>query len=98
MSRRREGPQAKRSTARGGAGGRRRPPDVREFPLGSPEIHLPALLVDALGVGSRSEARRLIQQGGVALDGDPVSALDLPASALRGRLLRAGKRRFIRLV
>ena len=77
---------------------RQAPADVPEFALTGAEIHLPALLVDALGVASRSEARRLIQQGGVALDGEPVSALDFPASALRGRVLRAGKRRFVRLV
>jgi len=77
---------------------RQAPADLPEFALTGAEIHLPALLVDALGVASRSEARRLIQQGGVALDGEPVSALDFPASALRGRVLRAGKRRFVRLV
>jgi tyrosyl-tRNA synthetase len=77
---------------------RKAPADVPEFTLTEPEVHMPALLVDALGVASRSEARRLIQQGGVALDGEAVNALDLPASALRGRVLRAGKRRFVRLV
>jgi tyrosyl-tRNA synthetase len=77
---------------------REAPTDVPEFALTATEIHVPALLVDALGVASRSEARRLIQQGGVGLDGDVVTELDLPASALRGRILRAGKRRFVRLV
>jgi tyrosyl-tRNA synthetase len=77
---------------------REAPTDVPEFVLADGEIHVPALLVDALGVVSRSEARRLIQQGGVALDGDAVTALDMPASALRGGILRAGKRRYVRLV
>ena len=35
-------------------------------------VHLPALLAEALGVASRSEARRLIAGGGVSLDGEPV--------------------------
>src|SRR5690349_17356615 len=45
------------------------PEDVPELPLpeGDP-VHLPALLVAGFGVGSTSEARRLIQQGGVRLD------------------------------
>jgi len=77
---------------------REAPTDVPEFALPDGEIHVPALLVDALGVASRSEARRLIQQGGVALDGDAVTTLDMPASALRGGILRAGKRRHVRLV
>jgi len=68
---------------------------VVEVPPGP--VHLPALLVDGLGVASRSEARRLIEQGGVTLDGEPVSGLDLVASDLDGRVLRAGRRRFARV-
>jgi tyrosyl-tRNA synthetase len=60
-------------------------------------VHLPALLVEHLGVASRSEARRLIAGGGVSLDGEPVAELDLPAERLEGRVIRAGKRRFARL-
>jgi tyrosyl-tRNA synthetase len=73
------------------------PEEVPELalPPGDP-VHLPALLV-GLGVGSTSEARRLIGQGGVKVDGEPVGELDLPRSALRGKLLQAGKRRFARL-
>ena len=59
-------------------------------------VHLPGLIADLFG-GSRSEARRAIEQGGVKLDGEPVSALDLPASELDGRVLQVGKRRFRRL-
>ncbi len=60
-------------------------------------MHLPALLVSALGVASTSEARRLISQGGVKLDGEPVAGLDLPRAELEGKLIQAGKRRFARL-
>jgi tyrosyl-tRNA synthetase len=59
-------------------------------------VHLPALIADLFG-GSRSDARRTIEGGGVKLDGEPVSALDLPASELDGRVLQVGKRRFRRL-
>jgi tyrosyl-tRNA synthetase len=69
---------------------------VVDLPPGD-SVHLPALLVDALGVASRSEARRMVTQGGVALDGEPVRELDVAADRLRGRVLRAGKRRFARL-
>lgn len=67
-----------------------------EVPAGL--VHLPALLVDGLGVASRSEARRLITGGGVSLDGEPVTALDIDAGELAGRVLKAGKRRFARLL
>jgi tyrosyl-tRNA synthetase len=59
-------------------------------------VHLPALIADLFG-GSRSDARRTIEGGGVKLDGEPVSSLDLPASELDGRVLQVGKRRFRRL-
>ncbi len=61
-------------------------------------MHLPALLRDAFGV-SGSEARRLLAQGGVRLDGDPVGSdqIDLPADRLEGAVLQLGKRRFRRI-
>jgi tyrosyl-tRNA synthetase len=65
------------------------------LPAGDP-IHVPALLADAFGL-STSEARRLISQGGVKLDGEAVSELDLPRERLAGAVLQAGKRRFVRL-
>ena len=74
------------------------PEDVPELPLpeGDP-VHLPALLVDGLGIASTSEARRLIQQGAVKLNGEPAPGLDVPREVLVGALLQAGKRRFARL-
>ncbi len=61
-------------------------------------VHLPLLLAGAFGISS-SEGRRLIKQGGVKLDGEPIPAdtLDLDPAALDGRVLQAGKRRFRRL-
>ncbi len=61
-------------------------------------VHLPALIAAEFGLSS-SEARRLMAQGGVKLDGEPVNpeALDLPAEALDGAVLQVGKRRHRRL-
>jgi tyrosyl-tRNA synthetase len=61
-------------------------------------VHLPRLIAGAFGLSS-SEGRRLLQQGGVKLDGEPVPAepLDLEAATLEGRILQVGKRRFCRL-
>jgi tyrosyl-tRNA synthetase len=73
------------------------PENVPEHQLpASDPVHLPALLADAFGL-STSEARRLIGQGGVKLDGDAVSELDVPRARLEGAVLQAGKRRFVRL-
>jgi tyrosyl-tRNA synthetase len=73
------------------------PEEIPEHSLpGGDPIHLPALLADAFEL-STSEARRLISQGGVKLDGDAVSELDVPRARLEGAVLQAGKRRFVRL-
>jgi tyrosyl-tRNA synthetase len=73
------------------------PEDIEEAVVrANGAVHLPELIADLFG-GSRSEARRTIAGGGVKLDGEPVSALDLPAAALDGRVLQVGKRRFRRL-
>lgn len=50
--------------------------------------------------GSKSEARRLIAQGGVRLDGEPVPAADAEYAVpdLVGRLLQVGRRRFVRII
>lgn len=75
----------------------RAPEEVPSFALPAGDaVHLPALLAGCFGL-STSEARRLIAQGGVKLDGEPVAELDLPREALAGAVLQAGKRRFARL-
>jgi tyrosyl-tRNA synthetase len=62
------------------------------------DVHLPELIASVFG-GSRSDARRHLASGAVKLDGEPVAAdvLDVPRSALDGRVLQVGKRRFRRL-
>jgi tyrosyl-tRNA synthetase len=67
-----------------------------ELPDGDP-LHLPAVLSGAFGL-STSDARRLIAQGGVKIDGRQVAELDLTRDALSGKVVQAGKRRFARLV
>ena len=76
-------------------------PDVDLGPFledGGGEVHLPRLIAAAFGLSS-SEGRRLIQQGGVKLDGEavPDGALDLAVGGLDGKVLQVGKRRFCRL-
>jgi tyrosyl-tRNA synthetase len=76
------------------------PNEIEEFDF-SPEngqVHLPALMADAFGL-SRSEARRLLTQGGVRLNGDELDGetLDVPADSLDGAVLQVGRRRFKKL-
>jgi tyrosyl-tRNA synthetase len=75
------------------------PDEVPEAPLPADDpVHLPKLLADHALAASTSEARRLIAQGGVKLDGEQVTALDVARSQLHGAVLQVGKRRFLRLV
>jgi len=71
---------------------------VHRIPIDG-EVHLPALLREAFGVSS-SEARRLLAQGAIRIDGEPVSAdrLDVPAVDLVDRVIQLGRRRFARVV
>ncbi|MCB9679899.1 MAG: tyrosine--tRNA ligase [Alphaproteobacteria bacterium] len=67
-----------------------------------PSLPLVALLADAGLAKSRSEARRLVQGGGVSVGGDKLDDVDaiLPADALAddGVVVRVGKKRAVRFV
>ena len=68
------------------------------FDTAAGTVHLPALIAAAFG-GSRGEARRLLAQGAVRLDGRPLGAgdLDVAPERLDGKVLQVGKRGFRRL-
>jgi tyrosyl-tRNA synthetase len=74
--------------------------DAPEISLpGTDPVHLPALLHSAGLASSRGEARRLIAQGGVRVDGTPLGSaeLDVARDRLAGKELRVG-RRFARIL
>ena len=62
-------------------------------------VYLPRLMKELGMADSNSQARSLIEQGGVRLDGKPVAgdALELPVAELRGRVLQVGRRQFVKL-
>lgn len=61
-------------------------------------LHLPGLIAEEFEM-SRSEARRLIDQGAVSLDEEPLGAgeHDVPVERADGQVLKVGRRRFRRL-
>jgi tyrosyl-tRNA synthetase len=75
---------------------RQTPEQVRAFALAEP-LPIADLLVAAGLCDSKSQARRLVQQGGVSLDGAAVEDIGT-AVAAEGQVLQVGKRRFVRLV
>jgi tyrosyl-tRNA synthetase len=50
-----------------------------------------------MGIASTSEARRLLAQRAVKVDGAVVEDVDLPRARVAGALIQAGKRRFARV-
>jgi tyrosyl-tRNA synthetase len=74
--------------------------DIDPYGGSEPGVILLPKLIGAGFEASSSEARRLIKQGGVKLDGEPVApdVLELPREDLTGKVLQVGKRRFLRLV
>jgi tyrosyl-tRNA synthetase len=61
-------------------------------------VHLPGVIAEAFDI-SRSEARRLIDQGAATLGDEPLAKgeHDVPAERADGQVLKVGKRRFRRL-
>ncbi len=76
------------------------PEDIADAAVAAADgvVHLPAALADAFGL-SRSEARRLLTQGGVRVDGAVLdgTVLDVDAAVVDGRVVQVGRRQFRRL-
>jgi tyrosyl-tRNA synthetase len=60
------------------------------------QVYLPSLLSAWFGE-SASHWRRVIEQGGVKVEGQPVEEFEIDARGLDGKLVQAGKRNFVRL-
>jgi tyrosyl-tRNA synthetase len=73
------------------------PTDMPEYTLSGP-TGIVDLLTDAGLAESNSEARRLIEQGGVRIDDQKVEDIDLRIEPSEGMIIRVGKRRFLRIV
>lgn len=74
------------------------PDDLDEFQLPPNDpLNLAALIRDVFGM-SGGEARRMITQGAVRIDGEVVSRTEIARSELGGKVLKVGKRRFVRLL
>jgi tyrosyl-tRNA synthetase len=73
------------------------PADMPIYRPGRPQVNVVDLLVEAGLARSKSQARRLIDQGGVRIDGERVSDVDLMVKAEEGTVVQVGKRKFARL-
>lgn len=73
------------------------PEDMPEFAVSGEKIRISKLLLDSGLCASGGEAKRLIQGGGVTLDGEKVASPETEVEIADGQVLRAGKRKFLRL-
>jgi len=75
------------------------PDDIPEFKLPPDEktIYLPRVFKEAGLVASTSDARRLIKQGAVSIDGNKVQSEEIEVQAPQA-VLKVGKRRFLRIM
>lgn len=60
-------------------------------------IGIIALLMETQMVPSKSEARRMIEQGGVSIDGEKVADINTTIGLENGVVLKVGKRKFLRV-
>ncbi len=73
------------------------PPEMPTYTMESP-TNIVDLLADSGLAKSKSEARRLIQQGGVRLDGEKVKIIEQVIEVQEEAVLQVGRRKFTKLV
>jgi tyrosyl-tRNA synthetase len=75
------------------------PDNVPEYPisLGNGTINIIQLLTETKLVASNGEARRMIEQGGVTVDGQRISDYNAEIRIAESAIVKVGKRRFLRV-
>ena len=74
------------------------PTDMPEVCVSSATMNVIDLILTAGFAKSKGEARRLVQQSAVSLDGEKLVDIDADVALSDGQILRVGKRRFGRIV
>ncbi|CUS78526.1 tyrosyl-tRNA synthetase [Candidatus Kryptonium thompsonii] len=75
------------------------PDEIEEFEIDSKDekIRLVDLLVHTKLASSKSEAKRLIQLGGVSIDGNRINDIDTIVELKESFVIKVGKRKFLRI-
>jgi len=75
-----------------------KPEDVKELKIENKELNIADLLMKSRLVKSRSEGKRLIQQGGIDIDGKALKInVNDKISIKDGMIIRIGKRKFVKI-
>ena len=73
------------------------PDDILEFTLSSEDL-IVNVIFDAGLLQSKGEARRMIKQGAVKLDGESITNIQATISPKSEQILKVGKRRFLKVI
>jgi len=73
------------------------PDEMPEYKVNNSVMRIAKLLTESGLCESGSEAKRLIQAGGVSIDGEKITSTDAEIEIEEGMVLRVGKRKFLRL-
>jgi tyrosyl-tRNA synthetase len=76
------------------------PDEIEDFPYAATNgrVGILQLLLDTKLVESKGEARRLIEQGGVSVDGTRIEDINASVQLLRPVIVKVGRRRFLKVV
>jgi tyrosyl-tRNA synthetase len=74
------------------------PDEIKSYKLNQNQIRIDDLLIFTSTAGSKSEAKRLILQGGVSLDGDKITDPFKEIRVTEEMILKVGKRRFAKVL
>lgn len=74
------------------------PDEISEYKVQAAEISISDLIVDSGCAPSKGEAKRLIKQGGVTIDGEKITDSSISIKIEDGQILKVGKRKFVKLV
>jgi tyrosyl-tRNA synthetase len=74
------------------------PDDIPEIKLNDKELSILNLILRVKFAPSKGEAKRLVTQGGVSINGEKMTDINSIIQIENGMILKVGKRKFIKLV
>ena len=74
------------------------PDEINEFRINEKKIGILDLITKVNFASSRGEAKRLVNQGGVTIDGEKISDINSEILVKDGLIIKVGKRKFMKLL
>ncbi|MBF0217683.1 MAG: tyrosine--tRNA ligase [Candidatus Omnitrophica bacterium] len=75
------------------------PDDIREFVFGDEKVSLIEIMITAALASSKSEARRLVEQNAVSIDGEKMPDANAEITLNEsGKIIKVGKRKFAKIL